>query len=429
MDGLRRMCVAFFLATLAALPAFAQSWSGTWGTAPAGPPPAARVLTLTDQTLRLVVHTSIGGNRVRIRLSNEMGSVPLRIGSAHIGVRSSGAVVAPYTDRVLTFGGARTVTIAAGSRAQSDAVELNVPALADMTVSLFLPGTSRATTVHENAFQTGYVSMPGDFTSSPTLPVKGTIGSWPFLTGIDLNLAAPVLVAFGDSITDGLKSTPNANRRWPDYLARRLQALGAAGKVGIVNRGIAANQLLTTESGGLLAGRAGLERYERDVLSTPGVRAVVVLIGINDISYHSASAARLIDGYKQLVARGRARGIRVYGATLLPFESSPYYTATREGIRTSVNQWIRGNGGFDGVVDFDQLLRDPARATRLLPAYDSGDHLHPNDAGYQLMASRIPLAFVAAALPERPGDPSASITPSLDELDALAPAADDPIQP
>jgi lysophospholipase L1-like esterase len=429
MDTMRRIFLALMLTTMAAMPVVAQTWSGTWGAAPAGPPPAARLLTFTDQTLRLVVHTSNGGNRVRIRLSNEMGSAPLRIGSAHIGVRASGAVVAPFSDRVLTFGGARTVTIAAGARVLSDAVELNVPALTDMTVSLFLPGNSQATTVHESAFQTGYVSTAGDFSGSPALPVKSTIGSWPFLTGVDLNLAAPVVVAFGDSITDGLKSTLNANRRWPDYLARRLQGLGAAGRVGIVNRGISANQLLTTEPTGLLAGRAGLERYERDVLSTPGVRAVIVLIGINDISYHSASTARLIDGYRQLVTRGRARGIKVYGTTLLPFEGSPYYTAARESIRQTVNQWIRGNAGFDGIVDFDQALRDPARATRLLPAYDSGDHLHPNDLGYQLMANRVPLGFVTAVVADRPGDAAASALPSSDEQDLAAPVQEEAIQP
>lgn len=373
MDALRRHCcwltMMLALATaLAAVPAWAQVWSGTWGAAPAGPPPPARLLTFTDQTLRLIVHTSTGGNRVRIRLSNEMGSTPLRIGSARIGVRASGAVVAAYSDRPLTFNGLRTVTIAPGSRVLSDAVELHVPALSDMAVSLFLPGASQATTIHESAFQTGYVSMPGDFSGSPSLPVQSTIGAWPFLTGVDLDLAAPVVVAFGDSITDGLKSTPNANRRWPDDLAQRLQNLGAPGRVGIVNRGISANQLLTTEPTGLLAGRAGLERYDRDVLSTPGVRVVIVLIGINDISYHSASAASLADGYRQLVARGRARGIKVYGATLLPFESSPYYTAAREAIRQSINGWIRTSGAFDGVIDFDTVMRDPARPARLLPA-------------------------------------------------------------
>lgn len=413
MKSIRRWCVTFLLLGLL-VPAWAQiqaqiqaqaqtqapRWSGTWGAAPAGPPPPARLLAFTDQTLRLVVHTSNGGERVRIRLSNEMGSAPLRIGAAHIGLRAGGAVVAADTDRLLTFGGARSVTIGAGARVLSDPVALSVPALADLTVSLFLPGASVASTIHESAFQTGYISMPGDFSGAPAMPVKSTIGAWPFLTGVDVELAAPVLVAFGDSITDGLKSTPNANRRWPDVLAQRLQQSAGAHegmRVGVVNRGISSNQLLTTEASGLLAGRAGLERYERDVLSTPGVQAVIVLIGINDISYHSASAARLVEGFRELVARGHARGIKVIGATLLPFEGSPYYTAAREAIRQSVNQWLRASTTFDAVIDLDAGLRDPAQPTRLLPAWDSGDHLHPNDAGYQRLASLVPLHLVAPA--------------------------------
>lgn len=400
-------------------------WSATWGAAPAGPPPAARLLGLSDQTLRLIVHNSIGGSRVRIRLSNEMGSAPLRIGAARIGVRASGVVVVAGTDRALLFNGLPGVTIPAGGRVDSDAATLDVAALSDLAVSLFLPGASGASTIHESAFQTGYISTPGDFSSSPTFPVKATIGSWPFLTGVIVDHAAPVLVAFGDSITDGLKSTPNANRRWPDYLARRLQALGPPGRVGIVNRGISANQLLTTEPTGLLAGRAGLERFERDVLATPGVRAVVVLIGINDISYHSASTASLAAGYRQVVAQGRARGIKVYGATLLPFESSPYYTAAREALRQTTNQWIRTSGAFDGIIDFDAILRDPARVAHLLPEYDSGDHLHPNDLGYQRMADSVPLAFVRAAIKQRRelGQPD---TVEGDRVDTLAAPEEQP---
>jgi lysophospholipase L1-like esterase len=250
------------------------------------------------------------------------------------------------------------------------------------------------------------------------MPVKGAIGAWPFLTGVDVDVAAPVVVAFGDSITDGLKSTSNANRRWPDYLARRLQELGAAGRAGVVNRGISANQLLRTEPGALLAGRAGLERYERDVLATPGVRAVIVLIGINDISYYSASQPSLADGYRQLIARGRARGIKVYGATLLPFEGSPYYTATREAIRQSVNRWLRTSAAFDGVVDFDAAMRDPARPTRLLPAIDSGDHLHPNDQGYQRMANVVPLGWITASSDAPSGTARAEPEASWDTAEA-----------
>lgn len=396
MDTVRRILWMMLAAwSLAAAPAQAQTWTGTWGAAPAGPPPPARLITLTDQTLRLIVHISNGGNRVRIRLSNEMGSGPLRIGAAHIGIRASGGVVTALTDRTLTFNGLRTVTIPAGGRVNSDAVALVVPGVADLAVSLFLPGSSAASTTHESALQTGYISTAGDFTASPMMPVKATITSWPLLTGVDVDLAAPVVVAFGDSLTDGVKSTSNANHRWTDYLTQRLRGLGR--RVGIVNRGISANQLLTVEPGALWAGRPGLERYDRDVLATPGVRAAIVLIGINDISYHSPTPATLVDAYRQLVARGRAQGIKVYGATMPPFESSPNYSPARETIRQTVNTWIRGSGAFDGVIDFDQSLRDPDRPARLLAAFDSGDHLHPNDAGYQRMANLVPLGFVFAA--------------------------------
>jgi lysophospholipase L1-like esterase len=381
--------------TLASVPAQGQTWTGTWGAAPAGPPPSARLVALNDQTLRLIVRISNGGNRVRIRLSNEMGSGPLRIGAAHIGIRASGGVVTALSDRTLRFNGLRTVTIPAGSRVDSDAVALVVPGAADLAVSLFLPGSSAASTTHESALQTGYISTAGDFTASPMMPVKATITSWPLLTGVDVDLAAPVVVAFGDSLTDGVRSTSNANHRWTDYLTQRLRGLGR--RVGIVNRGISANQLLTVEPGALWAGRPGLERYDRDVLATPGVRAAIVLIGINDISYHSPTPAKLVDAYRQLVARGRAQGIKVYGATMPPFESSPNYRAARETIRQAVNTWIRGSGAFDGVIDFDQSLRDPNHPARLLAAFDSGDHLHPNDAGYQRMANLVPLGFVFAA--------------------------------
>lgn len=396
MDAVRRLLWVMLAAwSLAVAPAQAQTWTGTWGAAPAGPPPPARLITLTDQTLRLIVHISNGGNRVRIRLSNEMGSAPLRIGAAHIGLRTSGGVVAALTDRTLTFNGLPTVTIPAGGRVDSDAAALVVPGVADLAVSLFLPGSSAASTTHEAALQTGYISTAGDFAASPMMPVKSTISSWPLLTGVDVDLVAPVVVAFGDTLTDGVRSTSNANHRWTDYLTQRLRGLGR--RVGIVNRGISANQLLTVEPGALWAGRPGLERYDRDVLATSGVRAVIVLIGINDISYHSPTPARLVDAYRQLVARGRAQGIKVYGATMPPFESSPNYSAARETIRQTVNGWIRGSGAFDGVIDFDQSLRDPDHPARLLATFDSGDHLHPNDAGYQRMANLVPLAFVFAA--------------------------------
>ena len=393
-----------------ALPARAQSgagerWSATWGAAPAGPPPSASTQSFTSQTLRLVVHTSIGGNHVRVRFSNEMGSTPLRIGAASIGVRSSSSAILQATLRSLSFGGQSAITIPAGAPALSDPVELAVPAQADLAISLYLPGTVQATTIHDMALTSSYLSPAGDYTSSVSMPVSRSITSWPFLTEVDVDGAASTLVAIGDSLTDGARSTGNVNRRWPDYLVRRLQAsLGAGGRIGVVNRGISANLLLNDYATALIAGRDVLERFDRDVLATAGVRYLAVLIGINDISYSSGSnpipVADLIAGYRQVIARAHAHGITVIGATLPPMEGFVYYTAAREAVRRAANSWIRFSGEFDAVADIEAALRDPNDPARILPLYDSGDHLHPNDAGYQAMANAFPLApFVAATTP------------------------------
>ena len=386
-----------------------EHWTGTWGTAPAGPPPAANLQTFTDQTLRLIVHTSIGGNRVRIRISNAFGAVPLRVGAARIGLRASGSDVAPGTDRALTFSGNTSITIPPGAPVLSDPVELNVPPLGDLAVSLYLPGTVEATTVHNTGLQTNYVSLPGDFTAAATLPVQRTITNWPFLTEVDVDSAGPAIVALGDSITDGTRSTVDTNNRWPDWLARRLQTvrdpiLGINARLGVVNRGISGNRLLT-DSPNALAGRSILERFDRDVLGTSGVRYMTLMIGINDIgnSPNTApgsiqlTAADLIAGYRQVIARAHAKGIAVYGATLTPFEGAGYYSPEKDVVRQAVNNWIRSSDEFDGVIDFDLATRDPAHPSRFLPAYDSGDHLHPNDLGYQAMGNAVPLTLFRSA--------------------------------
>jgi lysophospholipase L1-like esterase len=404
------------LATALALPApavFAQDWKaahwvGTWGAAPAGPQLPANTLTFTDQTVRLIVHTSAGGSRVRIRLSNEMGSTPLRIGAAHIALRAaaagadSGADIQATTDRVLTFSGNAGITIPPGAPVLSDPVELNVPALSDLAVSLYLPGTASATTLHGSASQTSYVSLPGDFTGAATLPTQRTIRSWPFLTAVDVGGgtgADGAIVALGDSITDGTRGTPDTNNRWPDWLARRLQGAGVG--MGVVNRGISGNRLVSNPAEGSLSGRNILERLERDVLATAGVRYMTLMIGINDIggspADHPIAAEELIAGYRQVIARAHARGIAVYGATLTPFEGAGYYSPAKEMVRQAVNNWIRSSGEFDAVIDFDRVTRDPAQPGRFLPAYDSGDHLHPNDQGYQAMGNAVPLELFRSA--------------------------------
>lgn len=381
----------------AGLPA-GEPWCATWGTAPAGPPPAASTQTFTDQTLRLVVRTSIGGSRVRVRLSNEMGSTLLRIGAAGIGLRASGATLVAGSGRELRFGGKPSAAIPAGAALLSDPVALALPAQADVAVSLYLPGSVLATTIHDAALQVSYVSSAGNHAASPALPVQRSIASWPFLTEVDVNGPGAALVALGDSLTDGARSTSGANRRWTDWLARRIQADAVPGSrpVGIVNRGISANSLLTDYPNALLAGKDALERFDRDVLATAGVRYLFVLIGINDIVYSPSAnpipADDLVAGYQQLLMRARVRGLGVLGATLPPFENHVYYLPAREAVRQRVNDWIRTSGAYDAVVDVDAVLRDPARPARLLPAYDSGDHLHPNDAGYEAMARAVPLA-------------------------------------
>jgi lysophospholipase L1-like esterase len=426
--------------SLPQLPAIAQSgpwsaeqWVGTWGTAPAGPPLPAQTQSFGNQTLRLIVHTSIGGARVRIRISNELGTTPLRIGEAHVARRQAGAAIVDGSDRPLTFSGMRSIVIPPGAPVLSDPVDLDVPALSDLAVSLHLPDTVQATTIHGSAFQTNYVSLPGNFTGAATLPTERTITSWPFLTEVDVNAPAnAAIVALGDSITDGSNTTIDTNRRWPDLLALRLQTTrdlisapnGVAtltapnARLSVVNRGIGGNRLLRDPGEQPLFGRAALARFDRDVLATAGVRYLIVLIGINDIGHpgtgtipasEAVTAQDLIAGYRQLIARAHAKGIAIYGATLTPFEGTVfpgYYTPEKEQVRQAVNNWIRSGDEFDGVIDFERAVRDPARPTRMLPVYDSGDHLHPNDLGMQAMANAIPLELfrsVAAGAGARAG--------------------------
>ncbi|TFW33610.1 SGNH/GDSL hydrolase family protein [Massilia horti] len=402
-----------------------QHWVGTWGTAPAGPAVAAQMMTLNDATLRLIVRTSIGGNQARIRVSNELGATPLRIGSAHIALRDTAANIVAGSDRVLTFSGMQAMIVPPGAAVLSDPVDLNVPAMSELAVSLYLPGSVQASTSHGSAFQTNYVSQPGNFTGSVTLPVERTIMSWPFLTEVDVNSpGSAALVAFGDSITDGANTTLDTNRRWPDLLALRLhgasatadakiandrRGAGANGRLGMVNRGIGGNRLLRDPGEQPMFGKSTLARFDRDVLATAGVRHMIVLIGINDIGHPGTGTipvsdmptlGEMIAGYRQLIARAHAKGITVHGATLTPFEGTRfagYYTPEKEALRVAVNNWIRTSGEFDSVIDFDAAVRDPDHPARMLAAYDSGDHLHPSDQGMQAMANAIPLALLAGS--------------------------------
>ncbi len=403
-----------------------QHWVATWGTAPAGPPPAERLDSFNDQTVRLIVRTSVGGTQVRIRLSNELGSTPLRIGAARVALRKSGAEIIPDTDRALTFGGFSSVVIPPGAPMLSDPVALEVAPMADLAVSLHLPVATTAATLHGSAFQTNYLSTKGNFTSATALPLERTFTAWPFLTGVDVQTPKRngAIVALGDSITDGYITKTDANQRWPDLLASRLRSAGGqpvskreknvvtlalrAMEMGIVNRGIVGNRLLRDPGTEPTFGRAALARFDRDVLATTGVEYLLVLVGINDIGHPGSGSAPvneavtaddMILGYRELIARAHAKGITVLGATLTPFEGTVfpgYYSVEKERVRQAVNEWIRTSKAFDGVIDFDAAVRDPGHPLRLLPAYDSGDHLHPNDAGMQAMANAIPLDLFRA---------------------------------
>lgn len=389
-------------------------WIGTWATA-AQPQLPESVQSFRNQTLRLIVHTSAGGKRVRIRISNTYGDQPLLIGGAHIAHRSSGADIDPASDRTLKFHGQSSVTVAARSMAVSDPVELDVPALSDLAISFFLPKTAEATTSHILAKQTSYVSAAGDSTGEAKFPVAEKVHSWPFLTGVDVEASArgAAIVAFGSSLTDGDGSTTDTNGRWPDVLAERLQKSGKA-EVGVLNEGIIGNRLLNDspqQAGspfGAALGQSGLARFDRDVLAQPGVKWLIIGLGINDIAFPGSltpatepmSAASLISGYRETIARAHKRGIRVIGTTNPAFENSflkdpptTFYTPEKESVRQKVNAWILSSGEFDAVVDFDLILGDHSHPTQLLPAFDSGDHLHPNNAGYAAAGNAMPLAL------------------------------------
>ena len=394
-------------------------WIGTWATA-AQPPLPGTPETFRNQTLRLVVHTSAGGRTVRIKISNTYGEHPLLIGGAHIARRTAKAEIDPASDRTLKFHRQASTKVPARSMVVSDPVDLAVPALSDLAISLFLPEPTQATTYHITANQTSYISTgTGDSSADVKFPAAKKIHSWPFLTGVDVEAspAGAAIVAFGSSLTDGDGSTTDTNQRWPDVLAQRLQKEGGRlAEMGVLNEGIIGNRLLSDSPGkptpyGPALGEAGLARFDRDVLAQAGVKYVFVALGINDIAFpgsltplaESVTAESIISGYRQLIARAHKKGIRVIGTTNPPFEESflensnggkiTFFTPEKESVRQKVNAWILNSKEFDAVVDFDAVVRDPNHPTRILPAYDSGDHLHPNDAGYIATANAIPLAL------------------------------------
>jgi lysophospholipase L1-like esterase len=423
--GIRLAVVAVVLAGLFAqmadtAPGFSRSgfmtqrrpvrrhWVGTWAASPT--PVGAAPAHFNNQTLRLIVHASIGGDQLRIHISNTFGAEPLTVGAAHVALRKGESKIAPGSDRPLTFSGKTSITIPSGALAVSDPANLSLPLFTDIAVSIYLPGPVTVSTVHSMALQTSYVSPAGDFTGADSLPAaSGTITSWPFLTGISVSAVegARSIIALGDSITDGAASQSNANGRWPDVLAERLGSRPGGAPMGVLNEGISGNRLL--HDGEVPAwpifGPSALARFDRDVVAQPGVSGIIVLLGINDIGHPGSSAPGsedvsaddIIAGLKQLIERAHERALRIFGCTLTPFEGtrfSGYFTPAKETKRETVNEWIRTGGAYDGIIDFDKVARDPQHPSRLLPAYDSGDHLHPNGAGLKAMGEAIDLSLL-----------------------------------
>ncbi|SFU27876.1 SGNH/GDSL hydrolase family protein [Pseudoduganella namucuonensis] len=397
-----------------ALPAAAQQWRTSWYAAPqpvwdAGfALPTGVPVSLRDQTVRETLRLSTGGERLRVVLSNRYGLEPLVIGEARVSrapaedarpaTRGGGAAasggIAPDAQAPLTFGGSRSVTIAPGREAVSDALDFRARPLERLSVSTYFPERAAVTTFHWGAQQTGFVAS-GNVTAEADMAGATELKGRVFLSAVQVEAPRGALVVtLGDSITDGNGSTPDRDRRWPDYLAARLAPRGVA----VANAGISGARVLADGMGERAAAR-----FERDVLSQPGVTAVVIALGINDIGWPGSAfaphdpamdAATLAAGYMKLIARARERKVMVIGATMAPFENAlqgtplaDHYSPAKDAVRRKVNDWIRDSGAFDAVVDFDKVLRDPRRPARLLPAYDSGDHLHPGDAGYEAMAA------------------------------------------
>jgi lysophospholipase L1-like esterase len=343
--------------------------------------------TLNDMTVRNILRTSIGGSDLRIRLSNAHGDQPLVTDSVYVGRHQGGANVVPGTSRRLTFGGKTSVRIPPGGLAVSDPLPGPVPAQTSLTVSLHVVGTTGVITAHNRAMQHSYKSTSGDHAADESATAYQTESSaWFFLNAAIVTAPQQVdtVATLGDSITSSVGSTIDTNRRWPDVLADRYAALPEHRRLGISNEGISGNRVLNGVAKAGSAGPSALARLDRDVLTKPGVRTVLVLEGINDI-YAGATADELIDGYRQLIARVHAAGRCIVGGTITPVGGSFVYTPEKEAARQAVNEFIRNSGEFDGVVDFDAATRDPADPTRLQAAYDGGDGLHPNDAGSYAM--------------------------------------------
>ena len=386
-----------------------EHWVATWTTAqtlahnpapaaqpPAGPPTPQSISRygFHNQTVRMIVRTSIPGQRVRVTLSNAFGSEPVEIGAAHIGVQAKESEIAAGTDRALAFNGKPGCTIRPGAVMLSDPVDLAVPQTAHLAVSLYFPGETGAPTIHSTALHNTYVSTEGDATAKPSMPDAIVTQSYYYLDNVDVLAPADaaLIVAYGDSITDGARSDNETDHSWPALLAVRLAKDKKTAHIAVGNMGIGGNRVLRDG-----AGISALARLDRDVISQPGVKWLMVLEAINDIGRGAtdpkepASAEELIAAHQQIIDRAHMHGIKVIGCTLTPYEGAGYSRESGETIREAVNNWIRTSGAYDAVVDFEAAVRDPQNPKRFRPDFDPGDHLHPNNAGYQAMADAVDL--------------------------------------
>jgi lysophospholipase L1-like esterase len=388
-----------------------EHWVGTWGTAEnlyAAPRPGAAAAApatpqsgpigprgFANQTVRMMVRASIGGHRLRVKLANAFGSAPVAIAAAHIALRSKDSEIVTGSDNALTFNGKPGCTLGPGVVLFSDPVDLTFAPLADLAVSLYFAGESGPPTAHSTGLHNTYI-QEGDVTAQPALPDAARTQTYYYLAGIDTlaPAAGAAIVTYGDSITDGARSSNESNHSWPALLAARLAAKKETAHIGVINMGIGGNRVLRDG-----AGVSAMGRFDRDVLSQSGVKWVMFLEGINDIGRGSTvpdeavTADDLIAGHKQIVEMAHAHGIKAIGCTLTPYDGAGYAREAGEAAREGLNQWIRNSGAYDAVVDFDAATRDTANPKRIRAEFDPGDHLHPNDAGYQAMADAINLAI------------------------------------
>jgi len=376
-----------------------EQWVGTWACSPQLADPSAEPPSpgFSDSTLRQIVHISVGGNKIRVRFSNEFGKTALTIASAHVAKAAEGGTIHTETDKPLTFAEQSWVTIPPGALMYSDPLEFESLPLSDLAVTIHLKGGPDGVTTHAGSRATSYLDT-GDAVSALDLSSAQKIEHWYFLNGVDVAVRGTpeAVVILGDSITDGRNSTTNGNGRWPDDLARRLRANKHAANVGVLNEGIGGNRLLHD---GL--GPSALSRLDRDVLAQAGVHWLVVFEGVNDIGTCKSpcdvdsTTKEMIAAYEQIILRAHSHNIRVYGATITPFGGSFYASPEAERARQTVNRWVRTSGHFDALIDFDAVTRDSNNFSQLSAQADSGDHLHPADAGYKIMADAIDLKLFA----------------------------------